>query len=383
MKRKRLSILGSTGSIGCNALAVAEHLGFPVLGIAAHHSIDQLEVQAKRHQPALIAVFDGEQAEKLKKKLPGYAIRSGLEGLCEVAALEKSDMLVSAMAGAVGILPTVTAILSGKDIALANKEVLVSAGQYVMQLAHAHGVRIMPIDSEHSALFQCLERIELHMVRRLILTASGGPFLHSSPEELAKISYRDALQHPTWKMGVKNTIDSSTLMNKGLEVIEARWLYGIPASQIDVVAHPQSLIHSMVELIDGSMLAQLSLPDMRLPIQYALTYPERLPSQISFLDFSQMHCLQFYPVDRQKFRCLDLGYVALNQGKSAACFLNAANEVLVERFRRAEIKWCEISEILERLLSEHTLCDVETIDQILAVDAAARLSANQPEGVLC
>jgi len=284
-------------------------------------------------------------------------------------------MLVSALTGAIGILPTVAGIKAGKDVALANKEVLVSAGEYVMQLAKAHKVRIVPIDSEHSALFQCLEGRDPKTVRRLIITASGGPFFRAPKEKLAEITLEDALKHPTWRMGVKITIDSSTLMNKGLEVIEARWLYDIPETNIEVVIHPQSLIHSMVEFIDGSILAQLSITDMKLPIQYALTYPNREPSLVPFFDLSREHRLEFFPVDQEKFRCVALAYDALKKGKSAPCFLNAANEILVKRFEKGEIGWLDIQKILENLMQRHDVRDVEKVEEILAVDEIARQEA--------
>jgi 1-deoxy-D-xylulose-5-phosphate reductoisomerase len=375
MNKKNLSILGSTGSIGCSTLDVARHLGFPVVAIAAKSRIDLLEIQAKEFKPSLIAVFDEEKAEELKKRLPSFKIVSGTEGLCEVASFEKSDMLVSALTGAIGILPTVAGIQAGKDVALANKEVLVSAGEYVMKLAKEREVKIVPIDSEHSALFQCLEGKDPKTVRRLIITASGGPFFRYPSEKLTEITFEDALKHPTWRMGTKITIDSSTLMNKGFEVIEARWLYDIPENKIEVVVHPQSLIHSMVEFIDGSILAQLSITDMKLPIQYALTYPRREPSLVPFFDLSHEHRLEFFPVDQVKFRCVALAYEALKKGKSAPCFLNAANEILVKRFEQGEIGWLDIQNILEKLMQHHTIREIERVEEILAVDEVAREEA--------
>jgi len=373
--KKNLSILGSTGSIGCSTLEVAKHLGFSVMAIAAKSSIDLLEIQAKQFKPSLIAVFDGEKAEELKKRLPSFKILSGYEGLCEVASFEKSEVVVSALSGAIGILPTIAGIKAGKDIALANKEVLVSAGEYVMQLVKAKGVRMVPIDSEHSALFQCLEGKDPKTVRRLIITASGGPFFRYPTEKLKQITFEDALKHPTWRMGIKITIDSSTLMNKGLEMIEARWLYDIPETNIDIVIHPQSLIHSMVEFIDGSILAQLSITDMKLPIQYALTYPKREPSLVPFFDLTREHRLEFSPLDQERFRCVPLAYEALKKGKSAPCFLNAANEILVKRFEKGEIGWLDIQDILEDLMQKHVTREVDKVEEILVVDELAREEA--------
>ena len=373
--KKNLSVLGSTGSIGCSTLQVARHLGFDVVAIAARNRIDLLEIQAKEFKPSIIAVFDEERAEELKKRLPSFKVVSGEEGLCEAASFEKADMVVSALSGAIGIMPTVAGIKAGKDIALANKEVLVSAGEYVMKLVQAHGVKLVPIDSEHSALFQCLEGKDPKTVRRLIITASGGPFLRHSLEKLKEVTLEEALKHPTWRMGVKITIDSSTLMNKGLEVIEASRLYGIPEDRIEVVIHPQSLIHSMVEFVDGSVLAQFSITDMKLPIQYALTYPQRHGSLIPFFDFTKEHKLEFFPVDQMKFACVSVAYDALRKGKSAPCFMNAANEVLVSRFEKKEIGWLDIQTILSNLMKRHIVREMEHIEEILAVDKNAREEA--------
>jgi 1-deoxy-D-xylulose-5-phosphate reductoisomerase len=373
--KKNLSVLGSSGSIGCSTLEVAKHLGFPVVAIAAKSRIDLLEIQAKEFKPSLIAVFDEEKAEELKKRLPSFKIVSGQEGLCEVASFEKTDMVVSALSGAIGIVPTVAGILAGKDIALANKEVLVSAGEYVMKLVRERQVRLVPIDSEHSALFQCLEGKDPKTVRKLIITASGGPFLRHSVEKLKEVTFEEALLHPTWRMGVKITIDSSTLMNKGLEVIEASRLYGICEDRIEIVIHPQSLVHSMVEFVDGSILAQFSITDMKLPIQYALTYPDRHRSLVPFFDFSKESRFDFFPVDQTKFACVPLAYDALRKGKSAPCFMNAANEVLVSRFENKEIGWLDIHAILSDLMKRHELREMERIEEILEVDQIARQEA--------
>ena len=316
MKRKRIAILGSTGSIGTSTLKVARHLPdeIEVKTLAAHSNIDLLEQQAKEFRPALIAVYDKEKAQELRRRLPDFNIVGGMEGVQEVAAHSEVDFVVSAMTGAKGILPTVTAIEHGKDIGLANKEVLVAAGSYVMALAKEKNVRFLPIDSEHTALFQCMEGKEKSHVSRLILTASGGPFAHYTEEQLKRVTVEDSLAHPNWKMGPKVTIDCSTLMNKGLEIIEAHWLFGIPIDQITAVIHPQSIIHSLVEFIDGSLLAQIAEHDMILPIQFALTYPERRKSPLPPFDFTKHPKLEFREPDLEKFRCLRLAFDALRMG---------------------------------------------------------------------
>jgi 1-deoxy-D-xylulose-5-phosphate reductoisomerase len=293
----------------------------------------------------------------------------------EIASLDDIDLVVSSISGVIGLLPTVAAINAGKNIAIANKEILVSAGEYVMNLAKAKNIKIIPIDSEHSGLFQCIENRDKSSIRRLILTASGGPFHGYSRDQLEKVSINQALTHPTWPMGLKNTIDSSTLMNKGLEVIEAFWLFGIDLDKIDVVVHPQSIIHSMVEFIDGSVLAQASVPDMKIPIQYALSYPERLKSNFGYLDFSKKFSLQFFPPDKKTFICLSLAYEALRVGKSFPCYMNAANEILVERFLNKEISWIEIMDKLEKLMSSHTVKNMLNLDSILSIDEEAREKA--------
>lgn len=375
--QKNISILGSTGSIGKSTLSVVRHIHpyIRVVAIAAKSNIDLLEEQAREFRPSVVAVFDLDKAEELRARLPGVNVLSGEEGLIAVARHEESDMLLSALSGTIGIVPTIAAMEEGKDIALANKEVLVSAGAYVTELAAKKGISIIPVDSEHSAVFQCLKGRDPATVHRIILTASGGPFLNFPSERLSDINLEMALNHPTWKMGVKITIDSSTLMNKGLEVIEARWLFGVPVEKIDVVIHPQSIIHSMVEFIDGSVIAQLSQTDMRLPIQYALTYPDSLPSILPPFSFSKNPRLDFLPVDMQKFRCLHLAYEALRREGSLPCYLNAANEVMVSRFCKGEISWLDIANKLERLISIHSVRPVESVKEILAVDTLARIDA--------
>lgn len=377
MRKKNLTILGSTGSIGKSALSVIRHTHphFRVVALAAKSNIDLLEEQAREFSPSILAVYEHDKAEQLQARLPHIKVLSGIEGLEAVSRLEECDMVLSALSGAIGIVPTIAAVEEGKDIALANKEVLVSAGSYVMRLAEKNGVKILPVDSEHSAIFQCLEGRDPSTVKRIIITASGGPFLHHPVEQLSDISVEMALNHPTWRMGVKITIDSSTLMNKGLEVIEAKWLFGVPTEKIDVVIHPQSIIHSMVEFTDGSIIAQMSQPDMRLPIQYALTYPERLPSILPPFNFGLNPRLDFLPVDMQKFRCLSLAYEALRKQGSLPCYLNAANEVMVSRFCKGEISWLDIANKLERLIQTHSVRPVESVEDILDVDTLARSEA--------
>lgn len=373
---KNLSVLGSTGSIGQSTLQVVRHHRslFCVKALAAHHQIDLLEAQAKEFHPEIIAVYDKTQARILAQRLPGIRVIGGAEGLKEAASWPSVDLCVSAISGAIGIEPTLSAIQAGCDIALANKEVLVAAGDIVMKAVLQHGVKMIPIDSEQSAIFQCLQGYPLDQVDRLILTASGGPFLHR--EDLSSVTIADALKHPTWKMGVKNTIDSSTLMNKGLEVIEAHWLFNMPLDRIDVVVHPQSLVHSFVEFIDGSLLAQIAENHMVVPIQYALSYPDRIERMVKRFDFSSFSTFQFYPVDQEKFSCLKLAYEAALAGGTLPCFMNAANEVLVQRFVQGEIVWLDIARKLEQLMKSHTVKLEINLEDILCVDQEARAEAS-------
>lgn len=376
---KRIAILGSTGSIGTNSLHIANHLGketIRVVALAAKSNIALLEQQAKQFSPEIIGVYEKEQAVILQQKLPHIQVVGGMEGLLAVASYDQADMVISAMAGTLGLAPTVAAIQSGKSVGLANKEALVSGGSLVMELARKKGVSIIPIDSEHSAIFQCLEGELTKSIQRIILTASGGPFRNFTIEQLREINVDHALRHPTWTMGPKVTIDSSTLMNKGLEVIEAHWLFGVPLDKIEVVIHPQSIIHSMVEFVDGSMLAQMSVPTMQVPIQYAMTYPKRYPGVLSPFDFTKNHTLQFYQPDVEKFRCLRLAYDAIRTGGSMPCFMNAANEVLVQRFLNKEIPWMEIATRLESLMLAHKTNAISSFDDVIAVDTLARQKAH-------
>lgn len=374
---KKIAILGSTGSIGTSTLQVIDHLGedYQVSSLVAHSNIDLLEAQVKKYKPATVAVYDLIAAQKLEKRLPGHKILKGPEGIIEAAAGGEADIVVSAIAGTLGLAPTIAAIEAGKTIALANKEALVSGGKYVVELAKSKGVSLIPVDSEHSALFQCLQGNRQQDIRRLILTASGGPFRSHSLEQLRTITPEQALKHPNWSMGPKVTIDSSTLMNKGLELIEAYWLFQVPLEQIEVVIHPQSVIHSMVEYTDGSMLAQMSEPSMLVPIQYALTYPARREGILKPFDFIRYQKLEFSYPDFSKFRALALAIDAIKKGQSYSCFMNAANEVLVGRFLKGEFGWLQIAEKLETLMDRHDPQPLHSLEQILTVDNMARAQA--------
>lgn len=374
---KKLAILGSTGSIGRSTLRIVQHLPelFSVATLAAHRNIELLAEQIETFHPELVAVYDEGKAALLKSRFPHLTIVSGEEGLALAASHGSVDFVVMAIVGTQALKPTLAAIQAKKNLGVASKEIFVAAGELISGLVAQKGVTLLPIDSEHSALFQCLEGRDLSEVRRLILTASGGPFRQFTQNQLDSITVEQALQHPTWNMGPKVTIDCSTLINKGLEMIEARWLFGLPAEKIEVVIHPQSIIHSCVEFIDGSILAQMSEPDMIYPIQYALTYPKRSLGMFPPFDFFKHDKLEFYPPDHQKFPALNLVYESLRLGKSAPCFLNAANEVMVARFLRKEISWREIVKKLEKLLSRHHVVEPESIEAVLEVDKKARSDA--------
>jgi 1-deoxy-D-xylulose-5-phosphate reductoisomerase len=375
--RKKVSILGSTGSIGQSTLKVISHLDsdFEVVALAAKSNIDLLEKQIQQFSPKIVAVFDSDAAKALKLKVPHIPILSGLEGLCEVARFEGAEFVMLAMSGNLGLKPAISAIESRKTVGLANKEVLVSAGQLVSELVKKNKIPLIPVDSEHSAIFQCLKNENIKQVRRLILTASGGPFLHKTKKQLLDVSVYDAMQHPNFKMGPKITVDSSTMMNKGLEMIEARWLFDVCPSKIEAVVHPEQKVHSFVEFIDGSMLAQICEPDMVVPIQYALSYPTRKNGLLHPFDFKKCSLWSFFEPDLDKFLCLKLAIYALKEGKSYPCFLNAANEVLVDRFLKQEITWQEIGEKLEKLISSHNGQNLLTLESILEVDQLARQQA--------
>lgn len=375
MRTKIISILGSTGSIGRQTLDVAEKLGVRVAALTANSGADRLEEQCRRFRPALAVLADEGAAADLKVRLAGTGTKvlGGGEALCEAAALPEADTVLSAVVGAAGLKPTLAAIREGKRVALANKETLVCAGELVMSEAARCGAEIIPVDSEHSAVFQCLMGVsDRSQVRRLILTASGGPFFGMKPEELRKVTKAEALRHPNWTMGPKITVDCATLMNKGLEVIEAMRLYSLPLEQVDVVVHRQSVIHSMVELADGAVLAQLGAPDMRLPIQLALTFPERLPCPAPALDLLQCGPLTFDPPDEEAFPCLALAKQAAKRGGTACAVLNGANEAAVELFLAGRLGFYGISEAAARALDEIPWTADPGLEQILDAGRAAR-----------
>lgn len=371
---KKIGILGSTGSVGKKALQVIQHLSneLRVVTLAAKSNIDLLEIQAKMFSPELVAVWDENQAIKLQKRLPHIPVLGGEEGVIAVATHSSVDLLLSAISGFSGILPTLRALEAKKNIALANKEVLVAAGELVIEQVKKNHIHLIPVDSEHTALFQCIQGEKKTDIRKMVLTASGGPFREYSHEMLKTVNIHQALSHPNYKMGSKVTIDSSTLMNKGLELIEAYYLYDVPIDKIEVVVHQEQVIHSFVEFIDGSILAQLCEPDMFIPIQYALTYPERKPGILPPFDFVKYSTLHFSKADTDRFRCLALAYHALREGGSMPCFMNAANEVLVGRFLQNEIGWLEIGQKLERLMHQYQVEKTNDFAHLMNVDAEAR-----------
>lgn len=386
---KRLAILGSTGSIGVSTLEiVSEHPErFQVVALTAGKNLALLEEQINRFRPDLVAVPDQENARRLKERLGGNGPRVlyGTEGLIACAVESPADMVVSAIVGAAGLEPTLAAIQSGRDVALANKETLVIAGELVMAAAAKSGCRIFPVDSEHSAIFQSLEGHRKVDVRRLILTASGGPFRNWSLDDLQEVTPQDALAHPNWTMGRKITIDSATMMNKGLEVIEAHWLFNIPVDNIAVHIHPESIVHSLVEYVDGALLAQLGIPDMKTPIAYAMTYPERLPLDLPALDLCRLGQLHFAAPDSQCFPCLGLAYDAIRSGGTTPAVLNAANELAVDAFLHERIGFLDIPRVIGTVVAKHKNSSASDLEQILAADNWARQAAqdvvNEIQGV--
>jgi 1-deoxy-D-xylulose-5-phosphate reductoisomerase len=378
---KGISILGSTGSIGCNTLKVIEHLGgYRVAAMSAGRNMEVFAAQVERFKPDLVSCSDEICAEELERELSARKaklpiIQTGEEGLVAVATHPEAATVVSATVGAVGFIPTLRAIEAGKRIALANKETLVIAGEIMTRAAAASGAEILPVDSEHNAIHQCLRGERMGEVKRIILTASGGPFRTRSKAEIARATRAEALDHPNWKMGEKITIDSATLMNKGLEVIEARWLFGLDADQISVIVHPQSVIHSMVELVDGSVIAQLGATDMKHPIQYALTYPERQEGCSGRLDLAAMGELTFEEPDTERFPCLELAYRALRAGGTMPAVLNAANEVAVQAFLDDQIRLDEIARINAAVMDEHETAGADSLEAVTAADEWARSRA--------
>mgnify|MGYP000917771191 FL=1 len=379
--KQTVAILGSTGSIGTQTLDVIDRHSelFEVYALTAHSNIDLLVEQAKRYRPEVVAIADERHYKTLREALDGLPIKvfAGADSICQIAAMSPIDTVVTAMVGYSGLLPTVRAIEAGKKITLANKETLVVAGELVTDLALRNRVDIVPIDSEHSAIFQCLVGENENSVEKLILTASGGAFRDTPKDDLRLATAADALRHPTWKMGAKITIDSATMMNKGFEVIEARWLFDIPIDKIEVIIHPQSIVHSMVQFCDGSIKAQLGQPDMRHPIQYALTFPDRLDAQVERANLADIHQLTFEKPDYEKFRNLGLAYDALRRGGNIPCILNAANEVAVDAFLKGKIGFFAMSDIIEQTISETAFISSPTLDDYIATDREARARTSE------
>lgn len=375
MSLKQLVILGSTGSIGTQALEVAEQAGYRIVGLAAARNVRRLEEQIRQFHPAAVAVFDETAANDLRVRVADLSVRvyAGMEGLCALASWQDADMILNSVVGMVGLQPTMAAIAAGKDVALANKETLVAGGAFVTRAVAEQGVRLLPVDSEHSAIFQCLQGCPPvdRALKRIILTASGGPFFGKTRQELETVRPADALRHPNWSMGRKITIDSASMMNKGLELIEARWLFDLPPEQIDIVIHRESIIHSLIEYDDNAVLAQLGVPDMRIPIQYALTYPARLPSPVKQLRLEDWATLTFYAPDNETFPAMQMARRALQQGGLYPAALNAANEVAVEAFLEERIGFLDIPRLVGETL-DRALPAPGSIDDVLAADEEIR-----------
>ena len=373
---RRIAVLGSTGSMGTQALEVIalhpELLQMEI--IAANSSADILIQQAKQYHPNIVVVVQEEAYRKVKEALAEEDVKvfCGEESLCDVCEMDCVDIVLSCIVGIAGLKPAFRTVSCGTPLAIANKETLVVAGELIMRTAKEHNAPVIPVDSEHSAIFQCLAGEHFNPVEKLIITASGGAFRGFTPEQLEKVTLKDALKHPNWSMGPKVTIDSASLMNKGLEVIEAKWLFGMPLEKIDVLVHPQSVIHSMVQFEDGSVKAQLGVPDMRLPIQYALTYPLRLPQPYPRLDFNKYSNLTFETPDRKMFPCLDMAYKASSQGGGMPCVMNAANEAAVKMFMQEKIKFTDIPRIIEHALATAPNVKPQTIEEYIALDAETK-----------
>lgn len=374
MKKKQIAILGSTGSIGTQALQVIEEHPdlYEAYALTANNQVELLAEQARKFMPAAVVIANEAKYLQLKEMLADLPIQvyAGSDALCEIVEAKPIDVVLASMVGYAGLRPTMNAIKAGKAIALANKETLVVAGELINALAQQYHTPILPVDSEHSAIFQCLE--PNNELEKVILTASGGPFRKFSMEDLLHVTKEQALKHPNWDMGAKITIDSATMMNKGFEVIEAKWLFGVRPDQIEVVVHPQSVIHSMVQYEDGAVKAQLGMPDMRLPIQYAFSYPQRIKASFDRLDFSKMTELTFEQPDTNRFRCLALAYEALNRGGNMACIVNAANEVVVSAFLHDRISFLRMSEVIEKAMEKVTFIQTPTYEDYVATDAEAR-----------
>jgi 1-deoxy-D-xylulose-5-phosphate reductoisomerase len=374
MKKKQIAILGSTGSIGTQALKVIEEHPdlYEAYALTANNQVELLAEQARKFMPAAVVIANEAKYLQLKEMLADLPIQvyAGADALCEIVEAKPIDVVLASMVGYAGLRPTMNAIKAGKAIALANKETLVVAGELINALAQQYHTPILPVDSEHSAIFQCLE--PNNALEKVILTASGGPFRTFSMEQLQHVTREQALKHPNWDMGAKITIDSATMMNKGFEVIEAKWLFGVRPDQIEVVVHPQSVIHSMVQYEDGAVKAQLGMPDMRLPIQYAFSYPQRIKASFDRLDFSKMTELTFEQPDMNRFRCLALAYEALNRGGNMACIVNAANEVVVSAFLKERISFLRMSEVIEQSMAKVPFIQTPTYEDYVATDAEAR-----------
>lgn len=373
---KNISVLGSTGSIGRSSLEVIDKLShrFKVVGLTAGRNTQLLEKQVEKFRPKIVSLERKEEAEDLRRKFRGKSIKVTFaqEGAEEVASFSENDIVISAITGIDGLRPTLAAVQEGKKVALANKESMVVAGPLIQDMIRKFGAQLIPVDSEHSGVFQCLAKEEMGNVKKVILTASGGPFFSKSPSEMNDITLEEALNHPRWKMGKKVTIDSATLMNKGLELIEARWLFGLEPRQLGILIHPQSIVHSLVEMSDGSVLAQLSPTDMKIPIQYALTYPEREDSLLPSLDLSEIKALEFYEVDVEKFPIVKLARLALEDGGSFPIALNAANEVVVSAFLEQRIKFMDISDVVTEIVENHQKRKVQSLEDIFDVDRETR-----------
>lgn len=371
---KTVSVLGSTGSIGTQSLEVCEKHNFRVYGLSANNSTELLEQQARKFRPEYVCIYNEKKYPELKQRLSdtGVKVLCGMDGLCEIASLEQNDIVLNSVVGMVGLLPTLTAINAGKDIALANKETLVAGGEIVMSSAKEKGVTIYPVDSEHSAIFQCLQGNKREQLSKIILTASGGPFFGKTYEDLKNVTKADALRHPNWSMGNKITIDSATLMNKGLEFIEAKWLFDLESEQIEIVVHRQSVVHSAVEYNDYSVIAQLGVPDMKIPIQYALLYPDRFECPTKRLSLTDYGSLTFEKPDYETFRCLSSAIKAIKLGGAYPCLVNSANEEAVKAFLNDEIPFIEIGEIVSSVTEKFAPAQINSYEDVVRADISAR-----------
>ena len=370
-----LSILGSTGSIGTQALDVARKLNLNICALTAYSNIDILEQQVREFKPSLAVVFSQEKAEEFRTKIADTdtQVLCGMDGLVEASVISCADMVLNSLVGMVGLTPTLSALNAGKDVALANKETLVAGGSLVMDAVKKNNVNMYPVDSEHSAIFQCLQGMnDKKELKKLILTASGGPFFGKTKDDLRNVTVKEALNHPNWSMGAKITIDSATMMNKGLEIIEASWLFDMPEDKIDVVVHRESIIHSMIQFVDNSVIAQLGLPDMRIPIQYAITYPNRLESPVNELDLAEIASLSFSKPDYSTFKCLTSCKEAIRMGGTAPAIANGANEVANKLFREGKIKFLEIGDLVSDALQNVKKNEIKRVEDVLNADKSAR-----------